>query len=129
MSLKESEVWGKGVSNKIIVTLVTQGLLSSFLTCPAALILKLNLKYFFFVQILTQQMAKLQDTLNEANQVCAFIPMRSLLYYMYFSLLTEYYLLFDNYSIDSPFPEKFRYPEPWLAQFCFIIRIVSLHLS
>ena len=93
MSLKESEVWGKVVSNKIIVTLVTQGLLSSFLTCPAALILKLNLKYFFFVQILTQQMAKLQDTLNEANQVCASIPMRSLFYYMYFSLLTEYYLL------------------------------------
>ena len=60
---------------------------------PAALILKLNLKYFFFVQILTQQMAKLQDTLNEANQVCAFIPMRSPFYYMYFSLLTEYYLL------------------------------------
>ena len=81
------------------------------------------------MQILTQQMAKLQDTLNEANQVCEFIPMRSLFYYMYFSLFSEYYLLFDNYSIDSPFPERFRYPEPWLAQFCFIIRIVSLHLS
>ena len=81
------------------------------------------------MQILTQQMAKLQDTLNEANQVCEFIPMRSLFYYMYFSLFTEYYLLFDNYSIDSPFPEKFRYPDPWWAQFCFIIRIVSLHLS
>ena len=81
------------------------------------------------MQILTQQMAKLQDTLNEANQVCTFVPMRLLFYYVYFSLLTEYYLLFDNYSIDSPFPEKFRYLEPWWAQFCFIIRIVSLHLS
>ena len=97
--------------------------------CIRSLILKLNLKYFFFVQILTQQMAKLQDTLNEANQVCAFIPMRSPFYYMYFSLLTEYYLLFDNYSIDSPFPEKFRYLDPWWAQFCFIICITSVSSS
>ena len=34
--LKESEVWRKVVSNKIIVTLVTQGLPSSFLFCPVA---------------------------------------------------------------------------------------------
>ena len=34
--LKESEVWRKVVSNKIIVTLVTQGLPSSFLSCPVA---------------------------------------------------------------------------------------------
>ena len=32
--VKEHEVWQKGFSNKIIVTLVTQGLLSSFLSCP-----------------------------------------------------------------------------------------------
>ena len=34
--LKENEVWRKVVSNKIIVTLVTQGLLSSFLSRPVA---------------------------------------------------------------------------------------------
>ena len=34
--LKDCEVWQKGFSNKIIVTLVTQGLLSSFLSCPVA---------------------------------------------------------------------------------------------
>ena len=34
--LQESEVWRKVVSNKIIVTLVTQGLLSSFLSRPLA---------------------------------------------------------------------------------------------
>ena len=34
--LKESEVWRKVVSNKIIVTLVTQGLPSSFLYRPVA---------------------------------------------------------------------------------------------
>ena len=34
--LKESEVWRKDISNKIIVTLVTQGLLSSFLSRPVA---------------------------------------------------------------------------------------------
>ena len=34
--LKESEVWRKVVSNKIIVTLVTQGLPSSFLSRPVA---------------------------------------------------------------------------------------------
>ena len=32
--LKESEVWRKVISNKIIVTLVTQGLPSSFLSRP-----------------------------------------------------------------------------------------------
>ena len=32
----ESEVWRKVISNKIIVTLVTQGLLSSFLSRPVA---------------------------------------------------------------------------------------------
>ena len=32
--LKESEVWRKVISNKIIVTLVTQGLPSSFVSCP-----------------------------------------------------------------------------------------------
>ena len=32
--LKESEVWRKVISNKIIVTLVTQGLPSSFLFRP-----------------------------------------------------------------------------------------------
>ena len=31
--LKESEVWQKVISNKITVTLVTQGLQSSFLSC------------------------------------------------------------------------------------------------
>ena len=34
--LKESEVWRKVISNKIIVTLVTQGLPSSFLPRPVA---------------------------------------------------------------------------------------------
>ena len=34
--LKESEVWRTDLSNKIIVTLVTQGLLSSFLSRPVA---------------------------------------------------------------------------------------------
>ena len=34
--LKECEVWEKAVSNKIIVTLVTQGLPSSFLSRPVA---------------------------------------------------------------------------------------------
>ena len=34
--LKESEIWRKVVSNKIIVTLVTQGLPSSFLFRPVA---------------------------------------------------------------------------------------------
>ena len=34
--LKESEVWRKVVSNKIIFTLVTQGLPSSFLSRPVA---------------------------------------------------------------------------------------------
>ena len=34
--LNESEVWRKVVSNKIIVTLVTQGLPSSFLSRPVA---------------------------------------------------------------------------------------------
>ena len=34
--LKESEVWRKVISNKIIVTLVTQGLPSSFLSRPVA---------------------------------------------------------------------------------------------
>ena len=34
--LKESEVWQQVISNKIIVTLVTQGLLSSFLSRPVA---------------------------------------------------------------------------------------------
>ena len=38
-------------------------------------------------------------------------------------------LIYFNYSIDSPFPEGFRYPEPLLGQFCFIICFVSLHLS
>ena len=33
---KESEVWRKVISNKIIVTLVTQGLPSSFLSRPVA---------------------------------------------------------------------------------------------
>ena len=33
---KESEVWPKVVSNKIFVTLVTQGLPSSFLSRPVA---------------------------------------------------------------------------------------------
>ena len=32
----ENEVWRKIISNKIIVTLVTQGLLSSFLSRPIA---------------------------------------------------------------------------------------------
>ena len=32
--LKESEVWQQVISNKIIVMLVTQGLLSSFLSRP-----------------------------------------------------------------------------------------------
>ena len=36
--LKENEVWRKVVSNKIIVTLVTQGLLSSFLSRTVALV-------------------------------------------------------------------------------------------
>ena len=36
LCLKESEVWQKVISNKIIVTLVTQGLLSSFLSHPVA---------------------------------------------------------------------------------------------
>ena len=36
MCLKENEVWRKVVSNKINVTPVTQGLLSSFLSRPAA---------------------------------------------------------------------------------------------
>ena len=35
---KESEVWRKVVSNKIIVTLVTQGLPSSLLSRPVALL-------------------------------------------------------------------------------------------
>ena len=34
--LKESEVWRKVISNKIIVTLVTQGLPSSSLSRPVA---------------------------------------------------------------------------------------------
>ena len=34
--LKESEVWRKVISFKIIVTLDTQGLQSSFLSCPVA---------------------------------------------------------------------------------------------
>ena len=34
--LKESEVWRKVISNKISVTLVTQGLTSSFLFRPVA---------------------------------------------------------------------------------------------
>ena len=34
--LKESEVWRKVISKKIIVMLVIRGLLSSFLSCPAA---------------------------------------------------------------------------------------------
>ena len=34
--LKENEVWRKVISNKIYVTLVTQGLASSFLPCPVA---------------------------------------------------------------------------------------------
>ena len=34
--LKEGEVWRKRFSNKIIVTLVTQGLPSSFLSRPVA---------------------------------------------------------------------------------------------
>ena len=34
--LKESEVWRKVISNKTIVTLVTQGLPSSFLSRPVA---------------------------------------------------------------------------------------------
>ena len=34
--LKESEVWPQVISNKIIVMLVTQGLLSSFLSRPVA---------------------------------------------------------------------------------------------
>ena len=34
--LKESEVWRKFISNKIIVTLGTQGLPSSFLSCKFA---------------------------------------------------------------------------------------------
>ena len=34
--LKESELWRKVISNKIIVTLVTQGLPSSFLSRPVA---------------------------------------------------------------------------------------------
>ena len=34
--LKESEVWRKVYSNKVIVTLVTQGLPSSFLSRPVA---------------------------------------------------------------------------------------------
>ena len=34
--LKEGEVWRKSFSNKIIVTLVTQGLPSSFLSRPVA---------------------------------------------------------------------------------------------
>ena len=34
--LKESEVWQKVISSKIIVTLVTQGLPSSFLSRPVA---------------------------------------------------------------------------------------------
>ena len=34
--LKENEVWRKVISNKIKVTLVTQGLASSFLPCPVA---------------------------------------------------------------------------------------------
>ena len=34
--LKEGEVWRKSLSNKIIVTLVTQGLPSSFLSHPVA---------------------------------------------------------------------------------------------
>ena len=42
--------------------------------------------------------------------------------------LSQQNIIYYNYSIDRPFPERFRYPEPWLAQFCFIIR-VSLHLS
>ena len=36
--LKENEVWRKVVSNKIIVTLVTQGLPSSLLSRPVALL-------------------------------------------------------------------------------------------
>ena len=36
LCLKESEVWRKVISNKIIVTLVTQGLPSSFLSRPVA---------------------------------------------------------------------------------------------
>ena len=34
---KESEIWGKVVSSKIIVTLVTQGLLSSLISSLALL--------------------------------------------------------------------------------------------
>ena len=34
--LKESELWPKVISNEIIVTLVTQGLPSSFLSSPVA---------------------------------------------------------------------------------------------
>ena len=34
--LKESDVWRKVISNKIVVTVVTQGLLSSFLSRPVA---------------------------------------------------------------------------------------------
>ena len=34
--LKESEVWRKVISNKIVVTVVTQGLPSSFLSRPVA---------------------------------------------------------------------------------------------
>ena len=34
--LKESDVWRKVISNKIVVTVVTQGLPSSFLSCPVA---------------------------------------------------------------------------------------------
>ena len=34
--LKESDVWRKVISNKIVVTVVTQGLSSSFLSRPVA---------------------------------------------------------------------------------------------
>ena len=34
--LKESDVWRKVISNKIVVTVVTQGLPSSFLSRPVA---------------------------------------------------------------------------------------------
>ena len=34
--LKESDVWRKVISNKIVVTVVTQGLRSSFLSRPVA---------------------------------------------------------------------------------------------
>ena len=49
--LKECEVWQKGFSNKIIVRLITQCLLSSFLCRPVTSVSSLTIKQRFNLHI------------------------------------------------------------------------------